>query len=211
MQVSVVILDPTPAFRAGLGRAFEEADHQPIQVDDVGRWVESEEAGAVLITVRDVDDESLVQALRRQRRDTPIVALLPDPTPDAYHRVLRAGADAAVGRDDEPDHIVSVTQEAVAGRSILPALVVRGLARSSRQLPVPVRLTDRNNLYLQLLAEGCTLTAIARQVDRSPRTVQRDLQKLYRRIGVTNSHQAVTWAARAGILNADNGDDDRPV
>ncbi len=202
MQVSVVILDPTPAFRAGLGRAFQEADHQPIQVDDVGRWVASEEAGAVLITVRDADDERLVQALRRQRHDVPIVALLPDPMPEAYHRVLRVGADTAVGRDDEPDHIVSVTQAAVAGRSTLLTLVVRGLARSSRELPVPARLTDRNQLYLQSLAEGSTLAAVASQVDRSQRTVQRDLQKLYRRIGVTNSHQAVAWAARAGILNA---------
>ena len=56
-----------------------------------------------------------------------------------------------------------------------------------------MRLTAREREVLELLAEGRTTRAAARLLDCSPRTVEKHLERVYRKLGV-NSRLALTRA-----------------
>ncbi len=71
-------------------------------------------------------------------------------------------------------------------------------ARPGAELPVD--LTDRELTVLRLLAEGETAAGIGRRLGISPRTVQKHLEHLYRKLGVGDRLLAVRAAIAAGLV-----------
>ena len=65
-----------------------------------------------------------------------------------------------------------------------------------------LRLTDRELAVLTLLGAGLTADGIARRLHTSPRTVQKHLEHLYRKLGVRDRLMAVQRARDAGLLPA---------
>jgi DNA-binding CsgD family transcriptional regulator len=95
----------------------------------------------------------------------------------------------------------------------LAALVLPALSALVRQRGVletvsaarydPVRslgLTERELAVLTLLGDGLTAVAIAHRLRTSPRTVQKHLERLYRKLGVRDRLMAVQRARDSGIL-----------
>ena len=58
--------------------------------------------------------------------------------------------------------------------------------------PGPPRLTDRETTILQLVAAGRTNSAIAHELQLSPRTVAKHLEHAYRKLGVSSRAAAVS-------------------
>ncbi len=61
-------------------------------------------------------------------------------------------------------------------------------------------LTERELAVLGLLGEGLTAQAIARRLQTSPRTVQKHLEHVYRKLGVRDRLVAVQRAREVGLL-----------
>ncbi|MFF4155947.1 response regulator transcription factor [Streptomyces sp. NPDC001678] len=61
-------------------------------------------------------------------------------------------------------------------------------------------LTPRELTVLGLLAEGLTAAGIARRLAISPHTVNRHLEKIYRKLGTNNRVSTVLLAQQAGIV-----------
>ncbi|GAA1937501.1 response regulator transcription factor [Nocardioides marmoribigeumensis] len=66
-------------------------------------------------------------------------------------------------------------------------------------------LTGRERATLALPADGLTAVAIARRLAVSPRTVNKHLEHLYRKLGVRDRLQAVLVARDAGLVCAGGG------
>ncbi len=62
-------------------------------------------------------------------------------------------------------------------------------------------LTARELLVLQLLGAGHSARGIARQLATSPRTVEKHLEHIYRKIHVNDRLNAVRVAHEAGLLS----------
>lgn len=62
------------------------------------------------------------------------------------------------------------------------------------------RLTSRQVVVLSLVAQGMTSRAIGSRLRISPRTVERHLQNIYSRIGVSDRVSAVRLATLSGVL-----------
>ncbi|MCC3775583.1 helix-turn-helix transcriptional regulator [Streptomyces sp. UNOB3_S3] len=79
---------------------------------------------------------------------------------------------------------------------------LRGAATTPAGGPSPPRhdLTPRELTVLGLLAEGLTAAGIGRRLTISPHTVNRHLEKVYRKLGTNNRVSAVLAAKRAGIV-----------
>lgn len=72
------------------------------------------------------------------------------------------------------------------------------LARRIHQLELPAlatsALTTRQRQVLSLVAEGLTDTAVGHQLGCSPRTVDKHLEHIYRRLGVpSRSSATAVW------------------
>ncbi|PSJ27095.1 hypothetical protein B7P34_19340 [Streptosporangium nondiastaticum] len=74
--------------------------------------------------------------------------------------------------------------------------------RSAAPLPVPAGhdLTPRELTVLGLLAEGLTAEGIARRLLISPHTVNRHLEKIYRKLGTNNRVSTVLLAKQSGLV-----------
>ncbi|MDN5859207.1 MAG: helix-turn-helix transcriptional regulator, partial [Pseudonocardia sp.] len=63
-----------------------------------------------------------------------------------------------------------------------------------------VRLTPRELAVLDLLAAGHTAGAMGRRLQIAERTVQKHLERIYTKLGVTDRLSAVLRAQRIGVL-----------
>ena len=83
---------------------------------------------------------------------------------------------------------------------------IRALARAvgrARRRPTTAadfELTGRELAVLQLLAEGRTTRASARRLGCSPRTVEKHLERCFRKLGVRDRLNAVRVATQAGLV-----------
>jgi DNA-binding CsgD family transcriptional regulator len=95
-----------------------------------------------------------------------------------------------VGRDFTPAAVDVLTQ--------LSPLLSRRVARLvALDLGTPAelqRLTPRERQVLRLVAEGLTDCAIGHRLDCSPRTVDKHLEHIYRRLGVSSRAAAIATA-----------------
>jgi DNA-binding CsgD family transcriptional regulator len=91
---------------------------------------------------------------------------------------------------------------------VLPALsallrlrvVLESVPTTRHDAICSVGLTERELAVLTLLADGLTADAMARRLHSSPRTVQKHLEHLYRKLGVRDRLMAVQRAREAGLL-----------
>ncbi|MCD2195208.1 helix-turn-helix transcriptional regulator [Actinomycetospora endophytica] len=74
----------------------------------------------------------------------------------------------------------------------------RGLLATTADATL-AELTDREIEVLHLVALGRTNVAIAHALDRSPRTVAKHLERIYRKLGVHNRAAAVAGPAAGGV------------
>ena len=96
-------------------------------------------------------------------------------------------------------------EEIELARSLLPVLALswahlRRSAPPSSERGVHPVLSPRERHALELLATGCTATAMARRMDVSPRTVRKHLGNLYRKMDVHDRLMAVERARSLGML-----------
>lgn len=87
----------------------------------------------------------------------------------------------------------------IALRPVLEMVVAHYHATSGTS-PDDLDLTPRETAVLRFLAAGLTAPAIARQLAVSPRTVQKHLERCYRKLDVRDKVSAVRVAANAGVL-----------
>ena len=148
--------------------------------------------------------------------------------PDGFAAIVLPGLAGLVGCDVITDNDVGPAEHQIAlaliradrdfsGRDrallrVLRAPLIAALARArSRQqagqapaaaaaggLPDPPGLTDRETAILRLVATGRTNSAIAHQLQLSPRTVAKHLEHVYRKLGVSSRAAAVARLTMGG-------------
>jgi len=76
------------------------------------------------------------------------------------------------------------------------------MARHAREgADLEASLTTRQQQVLEFLSQGRTVSQIASRLGISPRTVETHVATLYRRLGVKTRVQAVSQAARLGLVD----------
>ena len=131
----------------------------------------------------------------------PVVALLPDA--QLARDVWRTGARGIVDRDADAAQI-SATLNAVGHDLIVvdPTYsTVLPLSRAATEGDLIVEpLTPRELDVVQLLAEGATNKAIARQLAISEHTVKYHVNSILGKLGAQSRTEAVVRATRAGLI-----------
>jgi DNA-binding NarL/FixJ family response regulator len=196
----VAVSDPLPAYRRGLADALREAGYGAKEVEDLVGWGPPAAPGGIIVTVNPVADDKTLPRLRETWPGAVIVAVLVESPPAAYALSIVLGASVAVGREESPQRIAEALGAALDRRTIMPTAVAASLARGTARMDRLPELSADQLSWLNSLAQGGSVTDLARSAGFSRRQMHRELQDLYTRLGAGGRAEALVAAARHGLL-----------
>jgi DNA-binding NarL/FixJ family response regulator len=143
-----------------------------------------------------------LRALRAQCPDAKLAVVSASEAREDILDALGAGAHGYIPKSSSPEQLVAALKQIVGGGIYVPPALA-ALAEAERRptaraaMPAePVRLTDRQNEVMALLAEGMSTKEIARELDRGEGTVKIHLAAIYRALNARNRTEAVILAGR---------------
>ncbi len=113
--------------------------------------------------------------------------------------VMRSGAAGIITPSVTVEEARAILTAVVAGSFPVPHHLAAHLA-TRLEPTTPDRLTARDRLMLDRLAQGDTIIMIARRIGCSQRHTRRHLRALWDKMGVNGRAQGLVAAARQGLL-----------
>jgi DNA-binding NarL/FixJ family response regulator len=116
-------------------------------------------------------------------------------------RVLRAGGDGYVMKQEDPEEIVRAIQDVLAGRIYVSEDVLAAASKAPAARPAgqaqarPLeQMADRELEILHLLGKGKTHAEIARQLGLSLRAVTRSCAAMQKKLDLKNLNELIRYA-----------------
>ena len=205
----VLLIDDHDLIRQGLARAFEgqedfEVCGQAASVSEGLRKFGALQPDVLITDVRLPDGTGfdLVREIRAQGNDLGIVVLTMYAGDEQLFAALEAGASAFVAKDAPADEVVAAARHAMVSPRSFAAADLAGAMRR-RMTPAGPQLTARESEVLSLLAQGFSVSAIARSIFVSESTAKTHISKIYEKLGASNRADAIMKAVRSGLLADD--------
>ena len=191
--------DDNALLREGIASLLIEAGHEvvgrAVDADDLRLKVRSYGPDIAIVDVRmppgNADDGIVAAADIRRAHPSVAVLVLSQHLEPTYMLELVAGDAAGVGyllKDrvrDVPEFVDAVERVAAGGTAFDPE-VVKVLVGGHRRSALD-DLTDREREVLSLIAEGRSNRAIGKKLFLSSRAVERDVQAIFRKLGLPDS------------------------
>lgn len=151
----------------------------------------------------DVTAPELCRAMRQVLPDTRIVMVTAFDKSREIRDCLVAGADGCLLKDTSETDLAASLRTAMAGAPALDSRVAVQIARdltSDQVAPRAFHLTGREQQVLDLLAEGRSNRAIARQLALSEATVKAHVSRLMTKLNASSRLEVVIHASAAGLI-----------
>jgi DNA-binding NarL/FixJ family response regulator len=133
----------------------------------------------------------------RASPDRPVVALTDDSDFDLVAETLRAGATSVISWDRDVRVLLSAMELAAEGLSSIETPMLGQLVSHAAN---PSTITDAECSWLGHLDRGLTIAELAPLAGYSERSLYRQLNGLYHRLGVHDRAGAIAEARRRGLL-----------
>lgn len=214
-RLGVVLVDPLPVVRAGLGMLIEDRPDMEV-LAEAGT---ADEALEVIHCIRRSRVVALIGLgldgehdafwlIRTVRERFPALAILgcgARADPMAISRALFMGADGFVDKNVDPVEFLQALLAAANGEMVLagpPTEWVGPIAAGvDRRREAEARLTSREVEVLTVAAEGLTARQIADRLGLRERTVTTHLGRIYGKFGVGTRVAAIRVAAISGLVS----------
>jgi DNA-binding NarL/FixJ family response regulator len=141
-----------------------------------------------------------VQKVKPKLPRTQIIILTVYQDEECVFEALRAGAVGFLRKDTPPAEILEAIRDAHQGGSPMSSAIARmvvahfhpcGLKAHAQSQPPPVHLSPREEDILQLLVKGYRYKEVADAFSCSINTVREHLRRIYEKLQVTSSREAV--------------------
>lgn len=145
--------------------------------------------------------EDMVARLRMRHPALRVLVLSMHKEPQIAQRVLRAGADGYITKDQHPEVLFqAIRKVAAGGRFIDPDLAEKMVFGASTGGAAHELLTDRELQVLRMIAKGLRVNDIADQLFISNKTVSTHKARLMEKIGATSTAELVRYALAHGLI-----------
>lgn len=159
-----------------------------------------------------IDGLTLLQRIRAEGLDTPVVMLTMSDSGADLAAALRAGVRGYLLKDMEPEDVIAAIDSAVRGKLVVaPAMTAKlaGQLQGGDGSPDARRgalasLTERERQILEHLARGESNKTIARALDISHDTVKLHVRHILGKLSLSSRVEAAVFAVEARI-DADRG------
>jgi len=145
----------------------------------------------------------LLKLVKTERPDMPVLIFTAHPDELYAVRAIRAGATGYLTKDCESDTLLSTVRKLAAGgvyaSSRVAELLVTSLSRPSAALPHTL-LSDREYEVFSRLVRGMNLTAIAKELGVSIKTVSTHKSHILSKMDSENEIHLTCYAIGHGLL-----------
>jgi DNA-binding NarL/FixJ family response regulator len=145
-----------------------------------------------------------LKELKRERPKLPVLVFTMYPEEQFGVRACEAGADGYLIKGSAPQELVTAIKRIVSGRKYFsPAVVEKlaaALARESEKL-LHETLSNREYEVLCKIASGKTVSAIARELSASVKTVSTYRTRLLKKMGMSNNAELTAYAIRNQLVD----------
>ncbi len=213
-RLGVIVVDPLPVVRAGLGLLIDDRPDMEV-LAEAGSAEEGLEViqrvrrtrVVVLVGLGLADERDafwLIRTLRERFPSHAILGMGANADPMAISRALFVGADGFVDKNIDPVEFLQALRKAANHEMVLAVptgVQVGHIAQGlDRRREAEVKLTEREREVLVVAAEGLTAREIAVRLGVRERTVTTHLARIYGKLGVGNRMAAIRAAARSGLV-----------
>lgn len=211
-MIRIAIVDDHAIVRAGLRQFF--ADHDDLDV--VAEAANGREAldlvrdGGIDVLVMDLSmgEQGGVEALVAIRARAPeLPVLIFSALPEAHYAtaLLQQGASGYLGKDCDPEHIVSAIRTVSRGRKYISPSVAEQLADTlagggSLEKPPHQNLSQRELQVFLRLAAGEAVGNIAEHMSLSIKTVSTYRARIMEKLGLASNSDLTYYALKNGLI-----------
>jgi two-component system nitrate/nitrite response regulator NarL len=207
-RTTVVVADDHPLYRAALGEAVDASPSLELVAlaadgSEALAAVRRHEPDVVLLDMRmpELGGQAVARRLREQQSSTRVLFISEYHDGELVLDALSAGGAGYLTKAATAEQICVAIEQVAAGECVLPPEVGQGLASAVREhRHVEVRLSEREQTVLELIAEGNTAPLIAGQLHLATPTVKTHIKNLYSKLGVSDRGSAVAEAMRRGLV-----------
>jgi DNA-binding NarL/FixJ family response regulator len=210
MAIKVVVVDDHEVVRLGLVSMLAGTDIKIVAEADSAEKavgvVKKHRPDVVLLDIRFRNGDGLM-ALERLRKEHPhsrVVMFSAHDNPTYIARSAALGASDYVLKTAGKLELISAITAAVKNESPIRGSpmkrVMASMANRNPTADAHAPLTPREMQVLRHVALGLTNKDIGRSLDISVETVKEHVQKVLRKIGVTDRTQAAIWAIRKELV-----------
>ena len=211
VAMRVILADDHPIVRSGVRSLLERETTARVvaeaaTADELHRALD---AGNCDILITDFnmpggrmsDGLSLLGQLQRNRTGLPVIVLTIVSNPGVLRSILATGVRGLINKTEALAELPQAVQAVAAGKVYIGAAMERILQQSAaEQSPDQVELSMREAEVFRLFASGLTVSQIAKQLNRSVKTVSRQKVDAMAKLGIETDIDLYTYAREHGLL-----------
>ncbi len=200
----ILIADDHAVVRQGLKQILAEAFKRAVIGEATNSqealervWKEPWDVVILDLTMPGRNGLEVLKEIKRDRPKLPVLILSMHPEDQFAVRLLKAGASGYMTKESAPEELVGAVKKAVAGgRYVSPhfAEKLASLIVQDVQAAPHESLSDREFLILRLIASGKTVSAIARDLSLSVKTISTYRARLLEKMYMSNNSELVHYA-----------------
>jgi DNA-binding NarL/FixJ family response regulator len=141
--------------------------------------------------------------MKQLRPKMPVLMLSMHPEDQFAVRMLKAGASGYMTKESAADELVGAVRKVISGgRYVSPALAEKMASYLSIDVQTPPheRLSDREFLVLRMIASGKPVSAIARELSLSVKTISTYRTRILEKTGMANSAELTHYAIQNHLV-----------
>ncbi|HAZ09038.1 MAG TPA: DNA-binding response regulator [Elusimicrobia bacterium] len=210
-MIRVCIVDDHPVVRCGLRQILSDAkDMAVVDEAETGEEMMMKSRGGRRWDVVTLDlampGQGGLETLRQIKADVPRlpVLVLTEYSEEQYAvRALRLGAAGYLTKDSAPAKLVEAVRTVASGaRYITPALADFLAADVSKREGLPHEsLSNREHQVFLFIAQGRSVTEVARKLGLSVKTVSTNRARLLQKMGMGNNAEVVYYAIKHNLVD----------
>jgi DNA-binding NarL/FixJ family response regulator len=205
MPIDLLIADDQEIVRAGLTRWSADEFRivgQAATVEDLLHLSDLYRPQVLLseVRLRGTDALQPLAVIKQRHPEIAIVVFSAFDSPTSAARALAAEASGYLLKGLDRESLLAAIRSAAAGQRLWQSDELRrlhgALAYPRGDPQMDVDFTRREAEVLELLADGITNKQIAAQLGISSETVKEHVQRIFRKLGVSDRTQAAVWLVR---------------
>ena len=214
----IILVDDHPLFRKGLAELLEQSGSIEVTAftgnpNEVAMLLKAHRPDVLILDLNmpGTDGITLMQQLRADDFDLPILILTLSEAEDDLARALRAGASGYLLKSMEPDEVVDAILRAQRGENVVaPAMTAKLVKlydpKSQDAGSLLDALTPREREILTHLARGESNKAIARTLDISHDTVKLHVRHILAKLNLSSRVEAAVFAVEHRVAPGGRGE-----